>query len=363
MGHDRAVSCLVASPDARHFASSSYDNTIILWDTSQGTIIHELWLDSPGRDHGTKYPLALSPDGRYLLSGRDDGSLKVWDILGTAAEQVRVLQATRGMVIDACTWSADGMWIACAARSGLGIQARGTVHLWDAHTFRQLRVFEEFVVDSHLFFSPDSKSLIWPSYTPSGDTTEYTTCVWDVAGLVPDEPPRRFPLRPDDGRPHALSFDLAGKNVVTARHRRLHVQDLATGALLAVMEGHTQRISASTFSPDGRYILSASDDGTTKVWLAESGECAFSLEGHREAVRQARFSPDGNCIATASLDRTVRLWMSGDGSCLATFADHEAPVGHIVFSPDGKTLASGDSEGVVHIHDISHLTVRHKPAV
>ncbi|KAI1791139.1 WD40-repeat-containing domain protein [Ganoderma leucocontextum] len=116
-------------------------------------------------------------------------------------------------------------------------------------------------------------------------------------------------------------------------------------------------MSARCLSPRtaGTYVLSASRDGTEKVWCAESGACVLTpgREGYREI-----FSPDGGYIATASLDAVMRLWSAADGACLVAFTDHDGPVRQMVFSPDGTRLASGNEEGVVQIRDISVHSIK-----
>jgi WD40 repeat protein len=70
---------------------------------------------------------------------------------------------------------------------------------------------------------------------------------------------------------------------------------------------HHGRVRSAQFSPDGKQIVTASEDKTAKVWDAETGKLLASIE-HRELVRSAEFSPDGEQIATASSDKTAKVW-------------------------------------------------------
>ena len=85
------------------------------------------------------------------------------------------------------------------------------------------------------------------------------------------------------------------------------VWDAATGAVLATLRGHTDWVQRAAFSPDGTRIVTASDDGTARVWSA-AGEPLFTLVGHSDAVHDAAFSPDGARIVTAADDGTARIW-------------------------------------------------------
>ena len=75
-----------------------------------------------------------------------------------------------------------------------------------------------------------------------------------------------------------------------------------------VLNGHKGLLWGASFAPDGRRIVTASEDKTARVWDAENGDQLATLRGHTEGVRVASFSPDGRQVITASTDKTARLW-------------------------------------------------------
>ncbi|MGQ0628392.1 MAG: protein kinase domain-containing protein, partial [Phycisphaerales bacterium] len=79
-------------------------------------------------------------------------------------------------------------------------------------------------------------------------------------------------------------------------------------ANLAELKGHTQWVNSAAFSPDGRRIVTASNDNTARVWDAATGVSGAELKGHPESVTSAAFSPDGSRIVTTSHDNTARVW-------------------------------------------------------
>ena len=71
---------------------------------------------------------------------------------------------------------------------------------------------------------------------------------------------------------------------------------------------------SAAFSPDGKRIVTASEDKTARLWDAETGKpIGEPLKGHEGAVSSAAFSPDGKRIVTASADKTARLWDAETG--------------------------------------------------
>src|ERR1022692_1606471 len=71
---------------------------------------------------------------------------------------------------------------------------------------------------------------------------------------------------------------------------------------------HDHLINSCNFSPDGRWLVSASSDYTARIWAVPSLELRAVLGGHNDDVDMAAFSPDGRYIATCALDRCVRIF-------------------------------------------------------
>jgi KaiC/GvpD/RAD55 family RecA-like ATPase len=110
----------------------------------------------------------------------------------------------------------------------------------------------------------------------------------------------------------------------------------------AVLNGHTGQVYKAVFAPDGGRILTASDDGTARLWDRD-GKPLATLKGHNNVVHSAVFAPDGSRILTASEDKTARLW-DRDGKPLATLQGHYGPLTSAVFAPDGGRILTASAD-------------------
>ncbi|HEV3262172.1 MAG TPA: protein kinase, partial [Gemmataceae bacterium] len=118
------------------------------------------------------------------------------------------------------------------------------------------------------------------------------------------------------------------------------------------LRGHTAEVSAVAFSRDNRHLVSASHDGTARIWDVTTGQTVHTLQGHTDVIYGVGYSPDGTRIATASWDHTVKVWDAADGQELLTYRGQEEPVWRVAFSPDGRRVASL-SKGVLKIWEVT----------
>jgi eukaryotic-like serine/threonine-protein kinase len=116
---------------------------------------------------------------------------------------------------------------------------------------------------------------------------------------------------------------------------------------------HSDMVHFVAFSPDGRTAVTASPDGTARLWDAFTGEPRGAPLRHGGGVMQAAFSPDSRHLITASLDRTARLWEVADGRPRGAPLRHRGPVRSVAFSPDGRTVLTGSNDGAAQIWEVA----------
>jgi transcription initiation factor TFIID subunit 5 len=131
---------------------------------------------------------------------------------------------------------------------------------------------------------------------------------------------------------------------------------MKTFSNVAVYKGHTGPVWDLDTSPHNFYYASASADKTAALWSTEYVKCLRLFAGHYSDVDCIKFHPNGSLIATGSSDRTCRVWDARSGDCVRLFGKTSQPVTAICLSPDGHYLSCGDLYGNVYAWDISSGT-------
>jgi WD40 repeat protein len=127
----------------------------------------------------------------------------------------------------------------------------------------------------------------------------------------------------------------------------------------STLGGHTDAVVDISWAPDGRWLATASDDRTGRIWEAASGGPLYTLEGHTGSVLRVVWAPDGRWLATASIDRTARVWEAASGKLLHTLRSHTGVVVSVVWAPDGRWLATASQDNTAAIWEAASGRLLH----
>jgi WD40 repeat protein len=299
VGHRGCVVCLALSPDGRLAASGSLDSTVRLWEIDTGKEVRTL------EGHvGHVFAVAFSPDGRRLASAGNDSSVRVWDV-DTGQTVRRLVAAAPQNAVGSVAFTPDGRKLISAAWDY-------TVRVWDAETLRPEGSFRSPVYVVNPVFLPDGRHALFAGFSGA----DVGVHAWDLtAGREVDRwTGQKVALM-------ALALSPDGRQVLAGGWGpTVWLWDVATKKIVRPLTGHQEVVFGVAFSPDGRRALSCGGgvysngwqpgtDQTLRLWDVATGQpLAPPFRGHTHAVSACAFTPDGRRALTASYDGTLRLW-------------------------------------------------------
>lgn len=290
----------VFSPDGRLLVTMN-GSGVYLWDVGSRAQVATLQ---------GKNPVAFSPDGKLLATGREgDKTVGLWDV--TRRAEVAILAGNTG-AISSVDFSPDGRLLASGSRGSLGIPGDDwTVRLWDVAQRQEVAVLAGHTGDVwDVKFSPDGKWL-------ASGSVDSTIRLWDVAQHT-----EVAVLRGHQGVVSSLAFSPDGKLLTSGSgavfeppvdppyDKTVRLWDVEQRREVAVLEGHTGGVLAVAFHPGGKFLASGSGppESVIRVWDVTRREEVAVLRGHHSWVSGVAFSPDGLLLASAAADGFTLLW-------------------------------------------------------
>ncbi len=316
-----------------------------------------------GTHGGSVGSVELSPDGTRLITCADDGFAWVWRLAG--AELVGkpiVLEGHMGAVLDGAL-SPDGKWAVTGGADGFGI-------LWDLHGGKPSKTKR--VLDGHaagskvvrVAITPDSRYALTAS-------TDKRLAVWKLFVAAPEVSAAKDPRAVGElselfvRGPSATDADRAGRlQLAYTAAADGHVRTLDLAKMDTVIQGNDAKVfdgAISAFALDGRGLVFAAGDtsGHARVDdVDEQGGAGLALvgRGHSQAVLDVAIASGGTRVVTASADGTAKLWDAtkpGRLHELASLTGHTGRVHAVAVAPDGRFAASGGEDGTLRLWDIS----------
>ena len=323
-GHTDTISTARFSLDGRFIATASVDGTARLWQVSSTASMAVMEGHS-----GNVYAARFDPSGARIVSASRDRTARIWD--AASGKLVHTLEP-HGAEVNGASFSGDGAQV-------LTYSNDGTARVWDAGTgaLRHRLDHNGAWVRFAAFATPDGTRLV----TVAND---HLLRMWDT---TTQEIVREVAFPTPRGGLGLWSIAL-GSNpsmIALAVDKTAWSTHLDRGKIDLV--GHTDIIQSISYNADDTRILTASEDGTVRVWDAKSGDQLLVLSNHDGGAIGAAFSPDGALIASGANDGAIRIWDAATGTLLQTFNGHLGAVLFVVFSPDGTHLVSSGIDETV----------------
>jgi WD40 repeat protein len=262
--------------------------------------------------------VVFSADGTKIATASEDKSVAVWS--ARTGEKLSQVYGPKDAVLG-IAMSPNGRFVAGASRDG-------AIYLWDWQGENRIaRILGHTDLVSDVSFSPDGRTLA----SASGDRTAR---LWAMPPLqtLPHTQPVTWASWSPDGKLVATATNHCESGLCYG-----HIWNPKTGETIHDLVKHTDWLTGTAFSRDGRYVATSSDDQTARVWSVQSGKQVSLLKGHDDWVESVDFNPDGRLLLSSSLDGTARIWNWRTRKTVATL--HE-PGDEILerasFSPDGR---------------------------
>ncbi len=339
-GEAQAIHAIAFSPDANWYAAA-HDHTISIWETSGG----QQAMRRLRGDEKTVTAVQFSSDGSQLLSASEDGTLRLWDVLNETE-----IRKSKVPPIRSCVYSADWSPDRRLVLYGVRVLGADSMALWNLNDELEEAVFDtgKQITDA-------------VGFSRSGQEA-YGLCKGSVSvyDLQSRERKRQF------GTGIRIAAFLGRTNRVLSADESglLTLWDAHSGTMIRYFHGHTARLLALAASDARALAISASGDGTLRVWdlpPSPPPENQLRLFAAGGPVSTVAFQSDGSTVLTASSTEMASWALTGDGG--KRVFESVADVRAAAFSVDGRYIlfsryGSVGKEGIVGLRESNGATAR-----
>ena len=330
-GHTDEVVDAAFTAEGREVVTLSLDGTVRSWEVVEGRVIrHADWvLDA-----------AFSPDGRSIATASVNGGMRVTPVSAgrpSAIAGILPMQTANAVVFDP-----TGRSVAFAGARDAGF---GHILVADIATGDPLHEM-----------LPGGDAVQTAAFSPDGEWLVTTAvgappALWRLSdyGIGDSEPTATLEF-PDRRTAVSAEFSPDGRTIVTAANDGVaRFFDAQSHRQTGELETPGLMLGA-TFSPDGRRVLTYGSDFIGRIWDVRTGRRLTELRGHSSWISSGAFSPDGRQVVTGSIDQTTRVWDSRSGRLLSTLRVHGDAVNSVDWSPDGRQILSAGDDGTAHVY-------------
>lgn len=334
-GHQSRVWGLAFDPEGRQLVSGSKDQTLRFWDMSRQASLRTLrgytnWVQAIAFHLPPDDPQA--DQNRSILAAYEDGHLRQWNL---DTGELQAVLIGHQQPVWALAISPDGRHCASSGEDE-------AVYLWNLAT-QQRRLL------------PGKQGRVWSiDFSPDGQWLAFgrgnhRLVLWDL-----EAEKVQYALAGHGDRIWSVAFSPDGQTLASSSSDgTVRLWSVATGDCLATLLGHRGWVFCVCWSPDGQTLASSGSDGAILLWDVATAEKRAVLQSKTKLMLSVQFSPDGSWLASGSDDNLVRLWDVTTQSCTVLCQGHQGWVWSVAFSPDGQTLASGSQDTTLRLWDVA----------
>jgi WD40 repeat protein len=279
----------------------------------------------------------FSFDGKKLVIGGEKGSLVMWDM--PACVDSRVLPAMKTK-IKGIAMSPDGKYV-------LSLSEDNVVQIWNSNDGNAYQITASGAKINAIAVSPDGRF-----YATAED--DNTAKVYDL-----DSKNRTQVLRGHGSPVLAVAFSPDGERLATgSADKTARVWDFKNGNTTHTLNGHIDWVRTLDYSPDGKLLATGSYDRSVRLWEKETGKNVVTIPDCKNWVIDVKFSWDGQYIAAGSADQTARIFSVKDGALAAKLPTFKDYVYNIDFNTNGRYLVASDLSMKNVVWDVSGLNIK-----
>ena len=301
------------SKDGLFLYTASGEREVTVWDTTDGTALHrfdkhEGWVGTTVSSLACSL-LSATSDNRLLavpVGGAKNGVI-IWNL--NNGDQEYPILGTKEYCVSVAFSNDNNFLVGATGGNWDGVGSKGAIYIWrlsqnDKPILNHIIPIDKPV--NHVQFHPEKNVFAIACGSMDGDGSSFYS----------------------------------------------QVIDAASGDFISKRMEHNNAVFRVSYSPNGRWILTASTDGSARTWNATTGTPISPAMIHNGSLNHATFSPDGALVATAGSDNIARVWNATTGEPVTAPLRHLGEVTHVSFDPNCRSIITASEDQIVRIYKL-----------